>query len=165
MSNKQLMLKTRSADETRGLGEIIGRLLRGGASIITLTGDLGAGKTTFVQGLGSGLGVKDAITSPTFVLINRYRCADGRQLQHADCYRLANAPLEMWDVGLADLFWGDDVVVVEWADRIPGLLPPEYLEIVIDHGDGDSRQFVLTAHGTRYVNLLHELNGLLQEQA
>ena len=71
------------------------------------------------------------------MLINRYRCADGRQLQHADCYRLANAPLEMWDVGLADLFWSDDVVVVEWADRIPGLLPPEYLDIAIDHGDGD----------------------------
>lgn len=156
MSNAQLLIQTRSAEETRSLGEIIGRLLREGA-IITLTGDLGAGKTTFVQGLGVGLGVKEAITSPTFILINRYRCADGRQLQHADCYRLANAPLEMWDIGLGDLFWSDDVVVVEWADRIPGLLPPEYLDIAIGHGDGDERQFTLTARGRRYADLLQEL--------
>ncbi len=164
MSETQLLIKTRSAEQTRGLGEIIGRLLGEGA-IITLTGDLGAGKTTFVQGLGAGLGVKGAITSPTFILINRYRCADGRQLQHADCYRLTNAPLEMWDVGLGDLFWSDDVVVVEWADRIPGLLPPEYLDIAIDHGDGDDRQFTLTARGVCYANLLHELRRLVLEQA
>jgi len=130
-----------------------------------LTGDLGAGKTTLVQGLGAGLGVKEAITSPTFILINRYRCADGRQLQHADCYRLANAPLEMWDIGLGDLFWSDDVVVVEWADRIPGLLPPDYLDIAIDHGDGDDRQFTLTAHGSRYADLLQELRGSILVQA
>jgi tRNA threonylcarbamoyladenosine biosynthesis protein TsaE len=164
MSNRHLRLNTRSAEETRGLGESIGRLLHGNA-IVTLAGELGAGKTTLVQGLGAGLSVKGAITSPTFVLINRYRCGDGRQLHHADCYRLTNAPLEMWDVGLADLFMGDDVVVVEWADRIPELLPPEYLEIVIDHDDGDGRLLALTAHGTRYVSLLHELSGLVREQA
>ena len=164
MSDTQLLIQTRSAEKTRSLGETIGRLLREGA-IITLTGDLGAGKTTFVQGLGAGLGVKQAITSPTFILINRYRCADGRQLQHADCYRLANAPLEMWDIGLGDLFWSDDVVVVEWADRIPGLLPPDYLDIAIDHGDGDDRQFTLTAHGSRYADLLQELRGSILVQA
>ncbi len=164
MSDIQLLIQTRSAEETRRLGAAVGRLLREGA-LITLTGDLGAGKTTLVQGLGAGLGVKEAITSPTFILINRYRCADGRQLQHADCYRLANAPLEMWDIGLGDLFWSDDVVVVEWADRIPGLLPPDYLDIAIDHGDGDDRQFTLTAHGSRYADLLQELRGSILVQA
>ncbi len=163
MSDTQILIETRSAEETRNLGEIIGRLLCEGA-IITLTGDLGAGKTTFVQGLGAGLGVKGAITSPTFVLINRYRCGDGRQLQHADCYRLVNAPLEMWDIGLGDLFWSDDVVVVEWADRIPGLLPPEYLDIAIDHGDADDRRFRLVARGPRYANLVHELRDLVLER-
>ena len=163
MSNTQLLIQTQSAEETRNLGATIGRLLREGA-IITLTGDLGAGKTTFVQGLGAGLGVKETITSPTFILINRYRCADGRKLQHADCYRLANAPLEMWDIGLGELFWSDDVVVVEWADRIPGLLPPEYLDIAIGHGDGDDRQFTLRARGGRYASLLRELRGRVPVQ-
>ncbi len=146
------------------MGASLGQLLRGDA-IITLAGDLGAGKTTFVQGLGKGLGVAATITSPTFVLINRYRTADGRMLQHADCYRLANAPLEMWDAGLADLFLGEDVVVVEWADRIPGLLPPDYLEITIEHGDGDLRRFSFVAHGARYVDVLRQLKAAAAEQA
>ncbi len=144
------------------MGAAIGRLLAGDA-IITLAGDLGAGKTTFVQGLGKGLGVVATITSPTFVLINRYKTADGRRLQHADCYRLANAPLEMWDAGLSDLFLSDDVVVVEWADRIPGLLPPEYLDITIEHGEGDLRRFALIAHGRQYVDLLRRVDAALAE--
>ena len=106
-------------------------------------GDLGAGKTTFTQGLARGLGIRAAVTSPTFVLINRYVGADGRVLQHADCYRLADAPAEMWDIGLADLFAGDDVVVIEWADRIPGLLPDEYLEITFAYLDEDRRRLCL----------------------
>jgi tRNA threonylcarbamoyladenosine biosynthesis protein TsaE len=156
MKPEQLAFETNSGAETQQLGAQLGALLEGDA-IVTLTGDLGAGKTTFTQGLGAGLGVKGAITSPTFVLINRYRCADGRALQHADCYRLANAPLEMWDAGLSDLFLSDDVVVVEWADRIPGLLPSEYLDVLFEHGDGDHRRIILTARGARYAALLREL--------
>lgn len=163
MKPEELEIETGSAEETQRLGAAIGRLLQGDA-IITLAGDLGAGKTTFVQGLGKGLGVTATITSPTFVLINRYRIPNGHQLQHADCYRLANAPLEMWDAGLTDLFLSDDVVVVEWADRIPSLLPLEYLDIAIDHGDGDLRRFTLIPHGSRYVNLLHQLKPALAEQ-
>ncbi|MCU0508714.1 MAG: tRNA (adenosine(37)-N6)-threonylcarbamoyltransferase complex ATPase subunit type 1 TsaE [Anaerolineae bacterium] len=156
MEPEQLVFETTSGAETQRLGEQLGALLAGDA-IITLTGDLGAGKTTFTQGLGAGLGVEGAITSPTFVLINRYHCADGRALQHADCYRLANAPLEMWDAGLTDLFLSEDVVVVEWADRIPGLLPDEYLDIVFEHGDADRRRITLTARGPRYVHMLRQL--------
>lgn len=154
---------TASAAETQRLGAALGRQL-GGQAIVTLAGDLGAGKTTFVQGLGKGLGVSATITSPTFVLINRYRTADGRLLQHADCYRLANAPLEMWDAGLSDLFLSDDVVVVEWADRIPGLLPPDYLEIQIDQGDDDRRLFKLVPHGPRYVELVSQLRAAFAGQ-
>jgi tRNA threonylcarbamoyladenosine biosynthesis protein TsaE len=163
MEQEQLVVETYSGEETRRLSARLGALLAGDA-IFTLTGDLGAGKTTFTQGLGAGLGVTGAITSPTFVLINRYRCADGRALQHADCYRLANAPLEMWDAGLADLFLSDDVVVVEWADRIPGLLPPDYLDVVFEHGAGDQRRIVLTAHGSRYAALLRQLRQQMGEQ-
>ncbi len=155
-----MRIDTDSAEQTQRLGAALGRLLREDA-IVTLAGDLGAGKTTFVQGLGQGLGVPATITSPTFVLINRYRTPDGRQLQHADCYRLANAPLEMWDAGLSDLFLSDDVIVVEWADRIPGLLPPDTLEITIEHGDGDRRCFKLVPHGPRYVEILRQLEAAL----
>ena len=123
-------LETHSAAQTQGLGAELARLLdEVPGAIIALTGDLGAGKTTFTQGLAQGLGIGAAVTSPTFVLINRYVGADGRVLQHADCYRLSNAPAEMWDVGLVDMFAEDEIVVVEWADRIPGLFPDDYLEI------------------------------------
>jgi tRNA threonylcarbamoyladenosine biosynthesis protein TsaE len=164
MEDERLVYETVSGAETQRIGAELGALLSGDA-VITLTGDLGAGKTTFTQGIGAGLGVRGAITSPTFVLINRYKCADGRALQHADCYRLANAPLEMWDAGLTDLFLSDDVVVVEWADRIPGLLPVEYLDVVFEHGDGDQRRIGLTGHGLRYVHLLRELRARIAEQA
>jgi tRNA threonylcarbamoyladenosine biosynthesis protein TsaE len=164
MEDERLVYETASGAETQRIGAQLGALLSGDA-IITLTGDLGAGKTTFTQGLGAGLGVNGAITSPTFVLINRYKCADGRALQHADCYRLANAPLEMWDAGLTDLFLSDDVVVVEWADRIPGLLPTEYLDVVFELGEGDQRRIVLTGHGPRYIHLLRQLRARIAERA
>jgi tRNA threonylcarbamoyladenosine biosynthesis protein TsaE len=88
------------------------------------------------------------------VLINRYVAPDGRVLQHADCYRLADAPAEMWDIGLADLFAGDDVVVIEWADRIAGLLPDEHLQVEFTYLSETRRRLGFAAHGTRYVELL-----------
>ncbi len=121
MKTCQLRTETGSVAETQALGAQLARWLRAG-DVLALTGELGAGKTAFVQGVAKGMGIMAAVTSPTFVLINRYTAADGRVLQHADCYRLADAPAEMWDIGLTDLFAGDDIVVIEWADRIPG--PP-----------------------------------------
>ena len=153
-----LRWETHSAAQTQGLGAELARLLAEvPGAIIALTGDLGAGKTTFTQGLAQGLGIGAAVASPTFVLINRYVGVDGRVLQHADCYRLGKAPAEMWDVGLVDLFAGDDIVVVEWADRIPGLFPDDYLEIAFAYVDEDRRQICLTAHGARYTILLETL--------
>jgi tRNA threonylcarbamoyladenosine biosynthesis protein TsaE len=158
MKQCHFRLETHSATQTQGLGAELARLLdEVPGAILALAGDLGAGKTTFTQGLAQGLGIGVPVTSPTFVLINRYTSADGRVLQHADCYRLANAAAEMWDVGLVDLFAGDDIVVVEWADRIPGLFPAEYLEIAFAYVDENRRQICFTAHGTRYVALLENL--------
>jgi tRNA threonylcarbamoyladenosine biosynthesis protein TsaE len=71
----------------------------------------------------------------------------------------------MWDAGLTDLFLSDDVVVVEWADRIPGLLPAEYLDVVFEHGDKDQRRITLTGHGSRYAHLLRQLRARIAEQA
>lgn len=156
MNGMQTVLVTNSASETQELARQLARSLRPG-DILALSGDLGAGKTTFVQGLAAGLGVPGPVTSPTFVLINRYRAADSRVLQHADCYRLQNAPLEMWDAGLSDLLAGDDIVVIEWADRIAGLLPGDHLEIAFEYLDENRRRLTLTAHGRRCAALLAEL--------
>jgi tRNA threonylcarbamoyladenosine biosynthesis protein TsaE len=158
MEQCHFRLETHGAAQTRALGARLARMLGDPAgAIIALAGDLGAGKTTFTQGLAQGLGISALVTSPTFVLINRYVGVDGRVLQHADCYRLSNAAAEMWDVGLVDLFASDDIVVVEWADRIPGLFPDDYLEIAFAHVDENRRQICLTAHGARYAALLEQL--------
>jgi tRNA threonylcarbamoyladenosine biosynthesis protein TsaE len=145
----QLVVETDSAAATCEVGHALARLLSGPA-VVALAGDLGAGKTTFVQGLGKGFGIAKAITSPTFVLINRYRCSDGRYLEHADCYRLTNAPLEMWDAGLADLMWSEDVVVIEWADQVAGLLPDEHLVVEFVYLDDNRRRLTFTGRGAAY---------------
>jgi tRNA threonylcarbamoyladenosine biosynthesis protein TsaE len=118
----------------------------------------GARKTAFTQGVAAGLGIAAAVTSPTFVLVNRYRAADGRVLHHADCYRLADAPAEMWDIGLTDLMSADQILVIEWADRIPDLLPAEYLAITFIYLDENRRRLVFVAHGARYVELASTLH-------
>jgi tRNA threonylcarbamoyladenosine biosynthesis protein TsaE len=175
VTGKHIILQTGEALETQTFGEKLARLLSPGHAgtgtagpdmaandgndgyCLALAGDLGSGKTTFTQGLARGLGVRAAVTSPTFTLINQYRTADGRLLQHVDCYRLSNAPLEMWDVGLGDLFAGGDIVVIEWADRISGLLPDDYLEITFRYLDDSRRELQLSAHGARYERLLQDL--------
>jgi tRNA threonylcarbamoyladenosine biosynthesis protein TsaE len=149
-------LETKSAGETQVLGTRLAGALRNG-DVLALAGDLGSGKTTFTQGLARGLGIAAPVTSPTFVLINRYKAASGRVLQHADCYRLSDAAAEMWDIGLTDLFDGDDIVVIEWADRIPGLLPDAHLEISFVHVDDDRRRVRFTGHGARYAKLVCDL--------
>ncbi len=156
METCELSLETGSAAETQTWGRRLAALLRPG-DVLALAGDLGAGKTAFTQGLARGLGITEPVTSPTFTLINQYRTAEGIRLQHVDSYRLANAPLEMWDVGLADLFAGDDIVVIEWADRIPGLLPEERLEIVFSYLGEGWRRLCFKAHGARYVGMIGQL--------
>ena len=156
MGTRELVVETASAAETGRLGQSLAQPLRGG-DVIALSGELGSGKTTFTQGLARGLGIRAAVTSPTFILVNRYPAPDGRVLQHADCYRLANAPLEMWDLGLTDLYEGDDIVVIEWADRIPGLLPDDHLEIAFAYLDENRRRLHFVAHGNRPAGLLAAL--------
>jgi tRNA threonylcarbamoyladenosine biosynthesis protein TsaE len=153
MGTRELVVETSSAAKTGRLGQRLAPLLRGG-DLIALSGDLGSGKTTFIQGLARGMGIRAVVTSPTFILMNRYPAPDGRVLQHADCYRLANAPLEMWDIGLTDLYEGDDIIAIEWADRIPGLLPDDYLEIAFAYVDENRRRLRFAAHGERPAGLL-----------
>jgi tRNA threonylcarbamoyladenosine biosynthesis protein TsaE len=105
--------------ETQAIGEELGARLRPGA-VVACTGELGAGKTCFLQGLARGLGVTDAVTSPTFVLVNQYR---GRlPIYHLDAYRTGSLT-ELVDLGVEEMLHGDGVTVIEWADKLLPLLP------------------------------------------
>lgn len=156
MATYDLVLETDDVTATQALGARLASFLRPGDAL-ALSGDLGAGKTAFTQGLARGLGITRPVTSPTFVLVNQYPVPGNGVLQHVDCYRLANAPLEMWDVGLSDLFAGDDIVVIEWADRIPELLPEDYLDVAFVYLDDTHRRLCFTGHGERYKQMLAHL--------
>jgi tRNA threonylcarbamoyladenosine biosynthesis protein TsaE len=121
-----------SPEETQDAGERLGLGLEPGA-VVALTGELGAGKTSFIQGLVRGLGVTTRATSPTFVLINQYR---GRvPVYHVDAYR-TDSLTELIDLGLLELMGGEGVTVIEWADKLVALLPPETIHVHIE-GVGD----------------------------
>lgn len=114
--------KTTSPEETFELARKFASRLRSG-DVLALTGELGSGKTCFVQGLAQGLGVPTGVyvRSPSFILINEYR--GGRiPLYHIDFYRLSE-PQELDDLGLEEYIDGDGIAVIEWADRFPGALP------------------------------------------
>ena len=124
---------TKSVDDTRALGASLAELARP-HDIILLAGDLGAGKTALVQGFGRGLGVSDAITSPTFTLARQY---EGRlPLNHLDVYRLDQMD-EVFDVGLPELLDEGAVTVIEWGDAIIPALPADFLEVRLTFGAGD----------------------------
>ena len=138
-----MMLKTISTSEeqTRELGEKIGRLLRPGM-IIALNGTLGSGKTRLTQGIGVGLGVPaDSIVSPTYTICVPY---SGRlDLLHIDAYRI-NDVTEVDELGLDELVEDGVVLAIEWADKIAEYLPPISLQIDFDYDDESSRSIVVS---------------------
>jgi tRNA threonylcarbamoyladenosine biosynthesis protein TsaE len=124
--------QSRSAEETAAAGERLAETL-GPGDVVALTGELGAGKTCFTQGLARGLGVTGRTVSPTFVLVNEYR---GRvPVHHVDAYR-TDSLTELLDLGLDELFAGDGVTIVEWADKLLPLLPAHTVHVHIE-GVGD----------------------------
>ena len=135
-------ISTHSAEETRAAGERLGRTL-GPGDVVALTGDLGTGKTCFVQGLARGLGARIRATSPTFVLVNEYR-AD-LPIHHVDAYRVAG-PDELIDIGFLELIDGDGVTLIEWADKVAGLLPDRTIHVAIE-GVGDEPRTIRTRRG------------------
>ena len=139
----EVILTSRSPDETEAAGERLATTLGPGA-VVALTGELGAGKTCFVQGLTRGLGAATWATSPTFVLVNEYR---GRlPIHHVDAYRAAG-PDEMIGIGLLELIDGDGVTVVEWADKILPLLPPRTIHVAIEGVGDEPRTIVIRRAG------------------
>jgi tRNA threonylcarbamoyladenosine biosynthesis protein TsaE len=140
------------AEATRSLGISLGQSLPAG-SVILLEGDLGAGKTTLVQGIGEGLGITDAIVSPTFTLINEY--IEGRlPLYHLDLYRLE--PAEVEALNLESYWEGVEVppgiVAIEWADRLP-YQPLSYLRVCLTYQNQGARQ--IDIYSTKEINLSH----------
>jgi tRNA threonylcarbamoyladenosine biosynthesis protein TsaE len=139
-------LTSDSADETRTIGERLGRLARPG-DVILLQGDLGTGKTTLTQGIARGLGIAEYVQSPTFILVAEYdgRAADGTPLRlyHLDLYRL-EGETDLDSIGFGDyLEPADGISVVEWPERAGGDLPESYLLVRIALADEDRRRIFL----------------------
>ena len=129
-----------SPEETQAAGERVAARLGPGA-VVACVGELGAGKTCFIQGLARGLGVTSGVTSPTFVLVNQYR---GRvPVYHLDAYRTASLT-ELVDIGIEEMFHGDGVTVVEWADKLVPLLPAGVITVTIT-GLGDEPRRIAIA--------------------
>jgi tRNA threonylcarbamoyladenosine biosynthesis protein TsaE len=153
------------------LGGVLASLLRPGDTVL-LGGDLGAGKTTFTQGLAAGLGVSGPVTSPTFVLLHSYRTRAGWDLLHADVWRLEQLQ-EVIDLAIPELLEEGAAAVVEWGEMAAPALAPDYLHVAIDFAPGDpgpdgaangangTRRVVFTALGPSWQGRMAELSGAL----
>jgi tRNA threonylcarbamoyladenosine biosynthesis protein TsaE len=150
-----MQLTTRSEEDTRKLGQLIGKLAEPGL-VLALYGDLGTGKTVLVRGLARGLGVTEQtpITSPTFTLINEYT---GRLLLfHADLYRIGHCA-DLEEIGFDEIFDGKNVVAVEWAEHCQESLPSDRLEIRFRDQAPKIRLLSLNACGQHSEDLLKAL--------
>jgi len=143
---------TQSDEETRALGEALGRRL-GPGQVVCLIGPLGAGKTTLAQGIARGLEVEDVVNSPTFTLVQEY--AGRLPVYHLDVYRLSG-PEEVGDLALDEMLGAGGVVIIEWPERIAAALPPDRLEVRLEP-QGDARRVTTTAIGPRAADLLAAL--------
>lgn len=145
---KEWKAYTDSIEETHALGRKIGENVSENM-VILLSGDLGAGKTTLTQGIAKGLGIRRNVTSPTFTILKIYR---GRMpLYHIDAYRLEGVTQ---DLGFEELLEDEGLTVIEWSQFIPGIIPDEYLSVSIHLMDEDRREFLFSAQGKQYEELL-----------
>jgi len=136
-------LLSSSSEQTRAIATVLASSL-GEGDVVVLSGDMGAGKTTFVQGAAEALGVKARVTSPTFVLMREY---EGRaRVVHVDVYRLSSLQ-ELIDLGYEELFASDAVTFIEWGDAVSGLLPGDRIEVDIRPLGGDERRITISARG------------------
>ncbi|HHT9160354.1 MAG TPA: tRNA (adenosine(37)-N6)-threonylcarbamoyltransferase complex ATPase subunit type 1 TsaE [Candidatus Brocadiia bacterium] len=153
---KTLSITSSSVEQTIELGRLIGGELKEG-NVVALVGQLGSGKTYLTKGIAEGLGVRDkrVIKSPSFVLINEYH---GRvPVYHIDAYRLRDS-VDMFTLGSDEIFWGNGVSIIEWADRVASSLPAEYLKITLSIISPSVRRIEICAYGKRYECIVERLN-------
>ena len=146
------MITFSSEEEMIDFGETLSKKMFDGF-ILTLDGDLGAGKTTFTKGIGRGLEIKKVINSPTFTIVKVYH--GKKTLYHFDAYRLEG---ENDELGFEEMFEDDGICVIEWPEFIEDILPEERLEIKIIKNDDNTRTFNFKAIGVRYQKVLEELS-------
>lgn len=149
------IFKTQSPEETFTLGAKLAKLLADG-DVICLAGDLGAGKTVFVQGIASSLNVEDNVTSPTFNILNVYE--GDVSVYHFDLYRLDHVS-QLLDVGFYEYTAGNSgLAIIEWPDKFPDELPDNYLWLAIKPGDEENERLIACKpQGQRYQQLCEEL--------
>lgn len=154
-----LELVTRGPEETRALGEALARVLEPG-DVVSLTGDLGAGKTTLVQGLCRGLGVSEPVLSPTFTLVREY---EGRvHVYHVDVYRLDRLQ-DVVDLGFPEILEAGGLVLVEWGDAVESLLPESHLqvELTIPPVAEDLRHLAVAPRGPTWARRQEQMEAAL----
>lgn len=156
----EIDIRTDTADRTREVGRTIAELLEPRDTVV-LTGDLGAGKTTLVQGVGAGLGVEESVGSPTFTLVREY--AGRLPVAHVDVYRLERVQ-EVLDLGLDELGEPDRVLLIEWGDAVQDLLPNDRLRVEITTGEGDDevRRIRLSPQGGAWASRWERLEAALE---
>ncbi len=154
VEDEGLTLLSRSVSETQKVGALLGQLLKGN-EIICLEGELGTGKTSLIQGIGRGQGIREPITSPTFTLVNEYQ-GKAATLYHVDLYRLDSTE-DMVAAGLDGYFYDGGICVIEWAEKAGDILPRDCLCITLRHVSQQERGISLRAKGEAYRRLLHRL--------
>jgi tRNA threonylcarbamoyladenosine biosynthesis protein TsaE len=154
LDDRTLEFLSHSPEQTQRLGVRLGELTHPG-DLYCLSGDLGSGKTTLAKGIARGWGAMDRVTSPTFVLINEYRRADTARLLHFDAYRLEGS-VDAAFIGLTDLFDSNAPILVEWPERVEGLLPAKLLWIQLTWIDDSRRNLQFEARGPHYERLLRQ---------
>jgi tRNA threonylcarbamoyladenosine biosynthesis protein TsaE len=154
LNSRSIEFISRSPEQTRRVGMRLGGMLQTG-DVIGLVGDLGSGKTTLVQGIASGWGSLDPVSSPTFVLVNVYRHPEGGKLFHLDAYRLSG-PAEAEDLDVTAML-DTGPLVVEWAERIREVLPSDCLLMAMSYVDENCRDMIISAQGMRYELLLADI--------
>jgi tRNA threonylcarbamoyladenosine biosynthesis protein TsaE len=155
----RIELTATTPEDTMAVGEAVASLIREGDAL-ALTGELGAGKTTFVRGVARALGFDGAVASPTFTLVREYQ---GRvRIYHVDVYRLERVQ-EVLDLGLDEMAAEGGVLLVEWGDAVEGFLPDDHLlaEITVV-GEGDARRIVVTGVGPSWATRWERLERLTE---
>ena len=146
-------LVSNSYEETKKFGWLLGRNAEPG-DVVLLIGELGAGKTTFTQGVAEGIEVNEPVRSPTFVLVLQYQ---GRLLlNHIDLYRVGGLT-EVLDMGLDEYLLSDGISIIEWANRASDAFPGSRLEITFEHVDENERLLNFQGYGVRHCDLLRAI--------